>query len=105
MPVRLTWTKAARDDLLDIYEAIARDQPAIAERTFDRIEAKVDLLGTQPRMGVRRRDIRPALRMLVEAPSDPVSHRAGHRRGAASRRGDRPRRRWATKSRGFVLTP
>ncbi|MGP9811536.1 type II toxin-antitoxin system RelE/ParE family toxin [Rhodopseudomonas sp. NSM] len=68
MPVRLTWTKAARDDLLDIYEAIARDQPAIAERTFDRIEAKVDLLGTQPRMGVRRRDIRPALRMLVEAP-------------------------------------
>ncbi|MBI5129108.1 MAG: type II toxin-antitoxin system RelE/ParE family toxin [Rhodopseudomonas palustris] len=68
MPVRLTWTKAARDDLLDIYEAIARDQQATAERIFDRIEAKVALLGTQPRMGVRRRDIRPALRMLVEAP-------------------------------------
>jgi toxin ParE1/3/4 len=68
MSVRLTWTKAARDDLLDIYEAIALEQPAAAERIFDRIEAKTELLRTQPRMGGRRRDIRPALRMLVEAP-------------------------------------
>jgi toxin ParE1/3/4 len=35
---------------------------------FDRIEDKARLLTTQPRMGVRRSDIRPSMRMLVEAP-------------------------------------
>ena len=43
-------------------------QPAAAERYFDRIEAKAELLKSQPRMGVRRSDIRPSMRMLVEAP-------------------------------------
>lgn len=47
---------------------IGLEQPAAAERYFDRIEAKTNLLVSQPRMGVRRPDIRPAMRMLVEAP-------------------------------------
>jgi toxin ParE1/3/4 len=68
MPIRLTWSHAARRDLLQIYEEIAFDQPATAERWFDRIEAKALLLKSQPRIGVRRSDIRPSLRMLVEAP-------------------------------------
>lgn len=68
MSVRLTWTLAARQDLLDIYDAIASDQPSAAELMLDRIEASVVLLASQPRMGVRRRDIRPSLRMLVERP-------------------------------------
>ncbi|KPF95714.1 plasmid stabilization protein [Rhodopseudomonas sp. AAP120] len=67
MSVRLTWTLAARQDLLDIYDAIA-SEPSAAERMLDRIEASVVLLASQPRMGVRRRDIRPSLRMLVERP-------------------------------------
>ena len=47
---------------------IGLEQPAAAERYFDRIEGKARLLKSQPRMGVRRSDIRPSMRMLVEAP-------------------------------------
>ena len=68
MAPKLYWTNQAREDLLDIYVLIGLEQPAAAERYFDRIETKVDLLASQPRMGVRRSDIRPAMRMLVEAP-------------------------------------
>ena len=68
MPVRLVWSHAARNDLLDLYETIALEQRAAAERYFDRIEAKTLSLLAQPRMGMRRSDIRPSMRMLVEAP-------------------------------------
>lgn len=68
MGVKLQGTNQARDDLLDIYVLIGLDQPAAAERYFDRIEAKIALLMSQPRMGVRRPDVRAAMRMLVEAP-------------------------------------
>lgn len=68
MPTELIWSNQARTDLLEIYVMIGLEQPAAAERYFDRIEAKVNLLGSQPRIGVRRSDIRPAMRMLVEAP-------------------------------------
>jgi len=54
--------------LLEIYALIGLEQPAAAERYFDRIEAKAKLLQSQPRMGLRRPDIRPSVRMLVEAP-------------------------------------
>jgi toxin ParE1/3/4 len=54
--------------LLDIYVLIGLERPAAAERYFDRIEAKAELLRSQPRMGIRRSDIRPSMRMLVEAP-------------------------------------
>ena len=64
----LRWTEKAREDLLDIYAMIGRVQPAAAERYFDRIEAKATLLTALPRIGVRRSDIRPGLRMLVQAP-------------------------------------
>jgi toxin ParE1/3/4 len=68
MPIRLVWSNQARADLLEIYAMIGLEQPAVAERYFDRIEAKVQLLKSQPRMGVRRSDIHPSMRMLVEAP-------------------------------------
>jgi toxin ParE1/3/4 len=68
MRTKLIWSNLARADLLDIYVLIGLEQPAAAERYFDRIEEKARLLQSQPRMGVRRPDIRPALRMLVEAP-------------------------------------
>jgi toxin ParE1/3/4 len=47
---------------------IGLEQPAAAERYFERIEAKVELLRSQPCMGVRRSDIRESMRMLVEHP-------------------------------------
>jgi toxin ParE1/3/4 len=68
MPAKLVWSNQARTDLLEIYTMIGLEQPAAAERYFDRIENKVRLLATQPRMGVRRPDIHPSMRMLVEAP-------------------------------------
>jgi len=68
MPTKLTWTRQARLDLLDIYELIGLESPAAAERYFDRIEALAGLLIDQPRLGVRRPDIAPQLRMLVEPP-------------------------------------
>ena len=68
MLIELAWSNQARDDLLEIYVMIGLEAPAAAERYFDRIEAKAELLRSQPRMGVRRSDIRPSMRMLVEAP-------------------------------------
>jgi len=68
MPTKLIWSNQARDDLLDIYVLIGLEQPAAAERYYDRIEQKAHLLQSQPRIGVRRTDIRPGLRMLVEIP-------------------------------------
>lgn len=64
----LVWSNQARTDLLEIYVMIGVDQLAAAERYLDRIEAKVHLLKSQPRLGVRRSDIRPSMRVLVEAP-------------------------------------
>jgi toxin ParE1/3/4 len=61
MSTRLTWSAQARDDLLNIYVLIGLEQPAAAERYFDRIEAKAELLRSQPRMGVRRSDIRVSM--------------------------------------------
>jgi toxin ParE1/3/4 len=68
MPTELVWSNQARADLLEIYVMIGLEQPAAAERYFDRIEEKARLLKSQPRMGMRRADIRPSMRMLVEAP-------------------------------------
>jgi toxin ParE1/3/4 len=68
MPAELVWSNQARNDLLEIYVMIGLEQPAAAERYFDRIEDKARLLKSQPRMGVRRSDIRASMRMLVEAP-------------------------------------
>jgi len=68
MPTELVWSNQARSDLMEIYVMIGLEQPAAAERYFDRIEAKAELLRSQPRMGVRRSDIRPSMRMLVADP-------------------------------------
>jgi toxin ParE1/3/4 len=53
---------------LDIYVRIGRERRDAAERFLDRIEEKAISLRTQPRLGVRRPDIRSRTRMLVERP-------------------------------------
>jgi toxin ParE1/3/4 len=68
MRPQVVWTRKAREDLVGVYVLIGLDQPAAAERYYDRICGKVELLASQPRMGVRRPEIRPALSMLVEHP-------------------------------------
>jgi toxin ParE1/3/4 len=75
MPTDLVWSNQARADLLDIYVVIGLEQPAAAERYFDRIEEKAHLLTSQPRMDVRRSDIRPS----IDEPLDAQQKRAnGH---------------------------
>ena len=69
MAIKLVWSNQAREDLLDIYVLIGLEDPAAAERYFDRIDAKIEILQSKPRIGVRRPDIRAGMRMLVEAPN------------------------------------
>jgi toxin ParE1/3/4 len=68
VPNKLLWTPQAREDLIEIYTFIGFDNPSAAERVFDAIESRVGLLIHHPRLGVRRPEIRPPLRMLVEEP-------------------------------------
>jgi toxin ParE1/3/4 len=68
MVVRLVWSPVARKDLLDIYIVIGLENPAAAERLYDRIEAKAEVLSHHPRLGPRRPDIQPRARVLVEGP-------------------------------------
>ena len=68
MKADLVWTPQAREDLLDIYVAIGCENPGAAERLYTAIEGTVELLANQPRLGVRRPEIRRAARMLVHGP-------------------------------------
>ncbi|TRC97561.1 type II toxin-antitoxin system RelE/ParE family toxin [Mesorhizobium sp. WSM4303] len=68
MAARVVWSPAARADLIDIYLTIGGESLRAADRYYDRLEARAMQLADQPRMGVRRPDIRPSTRMLVEAP-------------------------------------
>jgi toxin ParE1/3/4 len=62
----LIWSDDARDDLFEIYGTICADNPAAAERVFTAIEDYITLLAAHPRLGVRRPDIYPSARMLVQ---------------------------------------
>jgi toxin ParE1/3/4 len=66
MRTRLLWTPQAREDLLDIYVTIGLDNPAAAERVYAALEEKANLLIGYPRLGVRRSEIAPSARMLVD---------------------------------------
>jgi toxin ParE1/3/4 len=66
MKPTLVWTPQAREDLLGIYLTIGIDNVAAAARLYTAIEEKVNLLAAYPRLGVRRPEIAPTARMLVE---------------------------------------
>ncbi len=68
MAVNLVWSPQAIADVENIYVEIGLEQPRAAERFLDSFERKATLLAEQPRMGVRRPDVRPSARMVVEAP-------------------------------------
>jgi toxin ParE1/3/4 len=68
LPVDLIWTPQAREDLIEIYTYIGLDSPSAAESIFDAVRAKAELLAEYPRLGVRRPEIRPSARMLIEGP-------------------------------------
>ena len=62
---RLFCTRAARDDLIDIWTHIAADDPTAADRILDRLDEVASHLADNPQMGPARDDIRPGLRYLV----------------------------------------
>ena len=64
MPVR--YTRRARADLLDIWLEIASKNPAAADRLYDRLEARVKVLGEFPEIGTARPDISAEVRMLAD---------------------------------------
>jgi toxin ParE1/3/4 len=67
-PIDLVWLPRAEEDLLDIYVAIGRHNPAAAEKTYASIEAHIRHLADHPRLGPRRPDIHPSMRILVDRP-------------------------------------
>src|SRR5882762_8425684 len=68
MTVEVIWGPQARRDLLDIYVIIGLDNPTAAERLYTAIETEANALRHFPRLGRRRPEIRPTVRMLVEGP-------------------------------------
>jgi toxin ParE1/3/4 len=66
MTIEVVWRPRAREDLIELYVFIGSENPVAAERVTDRIEAKVALLAIQPRIGPRRPEIRPSVRILIE---------------------------------------
>jgi toxin ParE1/3/4 len=62
---RVLRTRRARQDLIEIWCHIGRDDPAAADRQLDRIDARCALLAKHPQLGPERADIRPGLRYLV----------------------------------------
>jgi len=68
LPVDLVWTPQAREDLIGIYLYIGSENPSAAERIFHALQSRAASLAEYPRSGVRRVDIRPSTRMLVETP-------------------------------------
>lgn len=59
------FSRAAREDLIDIWTHVAADDPAAADRVLDRLDAVAAHLASNPQMGPARDDIRPGLRYLV----------------------------------------
>ena len=68
LPVDLVWSPQAREDLIEIYLYIGNENLSAAERVFQALQSRMESLAEYPRSGVRRTDIRPSTRMLVEKP-------------------------------------
>ena len=63
---KVTYTRQAREDLLDIWVYIApRNSEAVADRVYDRLEHACNSLKEHPQLGVKRPEIAPSARSLV----------------------------------------
>ena len=56
------YTARARRDLLDIWVAIALDNPGAADRVYDRLAERVEILERFPQAGPARPEIADAAR-------------------------------------------
>jgi toxin ParE1/3/4 len=64
--MRLRKTPIAEQDLLGIWEYIARDSPAAADRFLQRLDERFQLLLKEPLMGESQDRFRTGLRSIVE---------------------------------------
>jgi toxin ParE1/3/4 len=64
---RIVVSPLAQSDIDEIWDSIARDSPANADRFVDRIERRFDLLADHPGLGLGRDDLRPGLRCFAHA--------------------------------------
>ena len=62
---RLTRTRRAEEDLIEIWTHVAADNPAAADRLLDRIEAVCGLLAENLGLGPARPDLAEGLRYFV----------------------------------------
>jgi toxin ParE1/3/4 len=62
----LFWTPRGQEDLIEIYLFIGVDNRTAADRIFEALRSRVQSLIHYPRLGVRRPDIRPSTRLLIE---------------------------------------
>ena len=68
MPVKLVWTRKAEEDLIEIHAFLALDSPTAADRIVDKLISVADVLRRHPRLGQRRPEIRPSVRMMTDWP-------------------------------------
>jgi toxin ParE1/3/4 len=59
------YTRRAREDLLEIWEWLASDGPATADRVYDAIEKRCDSLRHHAQLGRPRPEIGEGVRSLV----------------------------------------
>ena len=62
---RLLFKKRSRDDLHNIFDYIALDNPNAAETFVEDLIATCELLRKQPEMGIKRSELAEHLRMFV----------------------------------------
>jgi toxin ParE1/3/4 len=62
---RVTRRPEAADDVLEIWDFIADDSVAEADRWVDRLDEKLLLWATQPMIGRSREELEPGLRSMA----------------------------------------
>lgn len=63
----IKFSEIANQDLIDIFDLIAKDKPSVAVDYIDKLEAMIDLLLDNPRLGVecKNKNINKNCRILV----------------------------------------
>ncbi len=62
---KIHYMRRAREDLLEIWEWVAHENPVIADRVYEWIEARCGSLRERPRLGRPRPEIGEGARSLV----------------------------------------
>jgi len=63
----IRYRKLAEEDLVSIFDTITKDSPTVALEYIDKLEENIDLLTSNPLLGVecKRKNINRACRVLI----------------------------------------